>query len=88
MIKGGPAMKNVRCSVDRIVSGIAVLISDENEIIELNAEDYALHTNDVVDLTIDGKEIKELVRIDSEREQRLKKNKSRLSSLFKNKGNK
>ena len=76
-------MKTVRCSVDRIEGSIAVLISDNDEIYHLNARNYSLSVNDVVDITVDGTDIVSLVQKDAVSKERYENNKSRLSALFK-----
>ena len=40
-------MVTKRYSVDRVVSGIAVLVADEGGELTLDAEDYGLSANDV-----------------------------------------
>ena len=78
-------MVSERYSVDRVVSDIAVLVSDTGREITLSAEEYGLNTNDIVDITFDGDVPVKVERCDGEKEKRLAKNRERLASLFKNK---
>ena len=78
-------MKTLKGSVDRIESGVAVIITDSGKKFEVPAEQYGLSANDIVELTADESGVKTIEKNDAERDERLTKNKERLRSLFRNK---
>ena len=81
-------MKKERYAVDRIVSGIAVLIPDnDGKPVELDAVVYSLSESDIVDITFDGEKIVSLVKLPDEREIRLARVRKKLEFL-KNKNKK
>ncbi|MBQ8720177.1 MAG: hypothetical protein IJY65_04005 [Clostridia bacterium] len=72
-----------RFAVDRIEGALAVLISDsDNEILTLPYEEYGLSVNDILDITLEGGKVLGIVRLENEKDARLKKNSARLSALF------
>jgi len=81
-------MKSGKYAVDRIEGELAVLISDEDGTsLHLPWREHSLKVNDILLLDFDGDRLVSLKRLDGEKEERLKNNRSRLSALFA-KGNK
>ncbi len=76
-------MKIIRYSVDRLEGDVAVLIPDESkEKLELSASKYGLSENMIVDITFDEERIVEVKNQPTVANERLERNKSRLSALF------
>ena len=75
-----------RYSVDRIVDGIAALVHDgQGETLYLNADEYGLSVNDVVDVIFETDATIRIIKDEEEKKKRLLQAKSKLHSLF-NKG--
>lgn len=81
-------MEIKRCSVDRIVEGLAVLVCDDGAVYHLDAKKYGLSANDVLDITTDGKDVLSVKSLPEVKEERFAKNQSRLRSLFSKNKNK
>jgi len=76
----------IRYSVDRAEGDILVLIPDDDShaVLKLNRTAYPYSVNEVLDIELDGEgKVLSATRCESERDERLKKNKSRLEALFK-----
>ena len=76
-------MNTKRYSVDRITSGIITLIGDDDSKLTLNASEYDLEVNDIVDIEFSDGNIASLTKNDAEKEKRLNANRDLFNSLFK-----
>ena len=81
-------MEIKRCSVDRVVEGLAGLVCDDGAVYHLDAKKYGLAANDVLDLTVEGKTILSVKSLPEIKDERFAKNQSRLRSLFSKNKNK
>ncbi|MBQ2738104.1 MAG: DUF3006 family protein [Clostridia bacterium] len=80
----------IRYSVDRAEGDILVLLPDDDShaVLKLSRTAYPYSVNDVLDIELDGEgKVLSVTRCESERDERLKKNKARLDMLF-NRGKK
>lgn len=75
--------KTVRYSVDRQEGDLLVLIPDEGQKeLLLDAKKYSFHTNDVIDIDLDGDTVLSVTLCEGEADKREQSMKARLSALF------